>query len=76
MLFQFNAYDLRRYPTPSEKTLWQYLRAKQMCGLKFRRQHPIGPFIADFICLKVKIIIEVDGSVHKGRENYDSQRDR
>ena len=74
-MFNFTPEDLRRRPTVSEHIMWNYLRARRMLGLKFRRQHPIGPFIVDFICLSKKIIIELDGPIHQGREIYDEKRD-
>jgi len=56
--------------------MWNYLKARQMVGLKFRRQYPIGPFIVDFVCLSNKVVIELDGPIHKGREEYDRKRDQ
>jgi len=47
-----------------------------MLGIKFRRQHPLGPYIADFVCLKMKVIIELDGPIHEERKAYDANRDR
>lgn len=58
-----NATHLRKNMTHAETILWLHLR-KGINGLKFRRQHPIGIFIADFYCHKVKLIVEVDGSIH------------
>jgi very-short-patch-repair endonuclease len=58
-----NAKVLRGNMTPSEMNLWMHLR-KGINGYKFRRQHPIGIFIADFYCHKAKLIVEVDGSIH------------
>jgi len=55
---------LRRASTDAEQKLWSRLRNKQLRGLKFRRQMPIGPFIADFACVEARIVIEVDGSQH------------
>ena len=75
-MFNFTPEDLRRNATVHEQILWNYLRARRMLGLKFRRQHPIGPFIVDFICLSKKIIIEVDGPVHDSQTAYDQDRDR
>jgi very-short-patch-repair endonuclease len=46
-----------------------------MLGLKFRRQHPIGPYIVDFVCLRIKVVIESDGAVHNNRKAYDQRRD-
>jgi len=58
------AHGLRRNPTPAEKTLWQALRNRQLAGLKFRRQHPLGPFILDFCCPARMLVVEVDGAAH------------
>ncbi|MCB0615793.1 MAG: DUF559 domain-containing protein, partial [Phaeodactylibacter sp.] len=55
----------RSNPTEAEKLLWQHLRGKALGGYKFRRQHIIDQFIADFICLKQRLIIEVDGNIHQ-----------
>ncbi len=62
LIFQ-NAEVLRRNMTPAETLLWEYLKNSQL-GVKFRRQHPIGIYIADFYCHKHKLIIELDGSIH------------
>ena len=50
--------------TPEEQKPWRYLRAKRFCGFKFRRQHQIGPYLADFGCLERHLIIELDGGQH------------
>jgi len=55
---------LRRRRTPAERNLWTLLRSRQLADLKFRQQHPIGPFIADFYCRDARLVIEVDGGVH------------
>ena len=62
LLFEL-AKDLRRNMTDTETILWGYLKAGVQ-GLKFRRQHPVGIYIADFYCHKLKLIIEIDGSIH------------
>ena len=67
---------LRQAQTDAEGLLWHYLRGKQLGGYKFRRQQPIGPYIADFACLSQKLLIEVDGGYHVQRKDYDEQRDR
>ena len=64
---------LRENLTPAEKILWEFLRTKP-CGYKFRRQHPIGRFITDFYCHPLKIVIEVDGSLHDNREVQQADR--
>ena len=66
----------RREMTPPEARLWQWLRAGRMRGLKFRRQHPVGPYILDFYCAEAKLAIEVDGSVHDGAEQAEHDRRR
>ncbi|MGO3127983.1 MAG: endonuclease domain-containing protein [Luteimonas sp.] len=65
---------LRRAMTPAEHALWRHLRARQRCNLKFRRQHPVGPFIVDFACLQPALVIEVDGGQHNGSRS-DAARD-
>ena len=65
----------RRQLSLPEQLLWRLLR--QMRGvLKVRRQHPIGPYVADFYCPAAKLVIEVDGAGHEHRQHADSQRDR
>ncbi|MHB8132761.1 MAG: endonuclease domain-containing protein [Anaerolineaceae bacterium] len=67
--------EFRKTPTPSEEKLWRFLSNKRMLGYKFRRQHPIGPFIVDFCCIKTKFIIEVDGEIHESQKDYDQERE-
>ena len=71
---QKNARTLRRDLTDSERKLWSGLRGEQL-GVKFRRQHPLGNYIADFACLGPKLIIELDGSQHQTQESYDAKRE-
>ena len=59
---------LRRNETKAEKLLWEKLRNNQLEGLKFRRQHPVNIYIADFYCHKFKLIIELDGDYHNQEE--------
>jgi very-short-patch-repair endonuclease len=66
----------RSKPTEAEMVLWEQLRGKQLDGYKFRRQHIIGTFIADFICLSKRLIIEVDGLIHQLPENKISDEGR
>ena len=61
---QKNAKYLRKNETKAEKLLWEKLCKKQLLGYKFRKQHPIDIFIADFYCHKAKLAIELDGSIH------------
>ena len=65
----------RKDSTEAEKLLWPYLKAKRFRGYKFRRQEPIGKFIADFVCYEKKIIIELDGSPHLEQKERDRERD-
>ncbi len=58
------ARSLRKAMPKSEVILWQNLRREQLGGFKFRRQVPVGPFIADFACVEVRLIVEVDGATH------------
>lgn len=71
------ARELRRSPSPPESLLWQRLRERP-AGLKFRRQHPFGPFIVDFYCPAVKLVVEVDGDSHDmgDRPATDAHRER
>jgi len=62
--------------TDAEKALWGVLRSRQVSGLKFRRQHPFGDYILDFVCLENKLIIEVDGGQHGERAKEDEARTR
>ena len=65
---------LRKSFTDAELRMWQLLRNRNLQRFKFRRQHPIGPYIADFVCLEQRIVIEVDGSQHAQQAKYDSER--
>lgn len=67
------ARELRRRRTDAEQKLWQRLRAGQVPGHEFRRQHPIGPCIADFVCLDRRLVVEADGSQHG--DEVDASRD-
>ncbi len=68
------AKNLRKRPTDAERLLWKYLRSKQIEGHKYRRQEPIGNYIADFVCFETKVIVEVDGGQHATAEK-DVERD-
>ena len=70
----YRARALRRAMTPAERALWELLRDRGL-GYKFRRQHPIGPFVADFFCRAANLVVEVDGPYHDARRAYDRQRD-
>src|SRR5262245_22238141 len=60
--------------TETEKYVWSRIRRKQLGGFKFRRQHPLGPFIVDFVCLERKLVLELDGGQHAERADYDAER--
>ena len=60
--------------TDGERQLWQRLRGEQL-GLKFRRQYPLGGYVADFACLAPRLIVEIDGSQHADQIAYDAKRD-
>ena len=62
---------MRQNMTKAEEILWEQLRGKKLLGLRFRPQHPIDIFIADFYCHPLKLVIEVDGGVHKSKEQQD-----
>jgi very-short-patch-repair endonuclease len=68
------ARELRRNSTTPEALVWSVLRAGRLGGLKFRRQHPIGPFVADFYCHAARLIVEIDGMSHDDRGAYDQRR--
>jgi very-short-patch-repair endonuclease len=71
---QENARRLRREQTDAEGILWHHLRARQMDGAKFRRQHPIGPYFADFCSTERRLIIELDGAQHVEQSREDEIR--
>ena len=60
------ARQMRRVPVDVEEALWWRLRGRRLGGLKFRRQHPVGNYIADFVCLEARLIVELDGKQHQG----------
>ena len=70
------ARQLRRNLTNAERRLWYRLRARRFFRCKFRRQVPIGPYVADFACMDARLIIEVDGGQHAERALEDKRRDR
>ena len=58
-----------------ERVLWNRLKHKRLEGFRFRRQHPLGPYIADFYCHQAALVVEVDSSAHDGRRDHDERRD-
>lgn len=68
------ARGLRREMTPAEIILWKVLRDRRLTGFKFRRQQPVGQYIADFFCAAARLIVELDGDSHAGREVEDAVR--
>jgi very-short-patch-repair endonuclease len=71
-----NSKALRRPLMDAEHRLWFNLRNRHLGGAKFRRQHPLGPYILDFFCPEMGIVIEADGSQHFGPEQADRDRER
>ncbi len=69
------AKDLRHKMTPAETKLWQRLRADRLEGYHFRRQQVIDRFIVDFYCHQTGLVVEVDGGIHLGQEEYDRERE-
>ena len=69
------ARELRGRSTDAEMRLWHHLRAHRLGGLKFKRQQPLGPYIVDFMCFELCLIVEADGAHHLGsdadRDEYD-----
>ena len=65
---------LRNKMTEAETILWEKLKGKQVHGLRFRRQHPINIYIVDFYCHSQKLVIELDGGIHKKQVEYDYER--
>jgi very-short-patch-repair endonuclease len=70
-----NARVLRGNMTEAERVLWRQLRLRQIDNHKFRRQHPLGNYIVDFLCYEKRLIIEVDGGQHATSTSYDQERD-
>jgi very-short-patch-repair endonuclease len=69
------ARQFRKAPTHSEAVLWQALRDRQLDGIKFRRQQPIGPFVVDFFAPALRLVVEVDGPIHETQQEADRQRE-
>lgn len=68
------ARSLRQDSTDAERLLWYRLRNRQFMGLKFRRQRPIGNYFADFACMEIGLVIEIDGGQHAAQAGYDLHR--
>ena len=66
--------ELRQSSTEAEQRLWYLLRDRRLKGFKFRRQHKIGPYYVDFVCLKARLVVEADGGQHTARASYDAAR--
>ena len=67
---------LRKRSTTSEDLLWQALRGRKLAGLKFRRQHPFGTSVVDFYCHENRLVVEIDGAVHLGKDVQERDRAR
>jgi len=74
-ILKARAQELRRQMTASEIDLWDRLRANRLEGFHFRRQQIIDGYIVDFYCHSVGLVVEVDGAIHLGQEDYDQYRD-
>ncbi|CDX13645.1 conserved hypothetical protein [Mesorhizobium sp. ORS 3359] len=65
---------MRREPTEAEDRLWQELRGRRLDNIKFKRQVPMGRYVADFVCAEARLIVEIDGSQH-AESRHDQERD-
>jgi very-short-patch-repair endonuclease len=74
-ILRVRALALRSAPTGSEAALWRLVRAQQL-GVRFRRQVPLGVYIADFVAPSAPLVVEVDGGCHAARAHLDARRDR
>jgi very-short-patch-repair endonuclease len=72
--YRYKIRELRRQSTETENLLWSLLRSRKLRRYKFRRQHAIGQFIADFCCLEKRLIIELDGEIHRSQATEDAKR--
>ncbi|WP_035053995.1 endonuclease domain-containing protein [Andreprevotia chitinilytica] len=68
--------SLRQNQTDAESIFWYHLRSRRFFGLKFKRQHALGPYIVDFVCLEKQLIVELDGGQHAAQVRYDQRRDQ
>jgi very-short-patch-repair endonuclease len=71
---RYRARDLRNNATDAERALWRALKGRQLQGFRFRRQVPIGKYIADFVCPQARLVVELDGGQHVEQMQYDSAR--
>ena len=69
-----SARRLRRNPTDAERRLWQLLRHRQLEGLRFRRQAPVGVYVLDFVCFEAALVVEVDGGQHAMEKKAADER--
>jgi very-short-patch-repair endonuclease len=69
-----HARENRHHQSPAEARVWKVLRNHNLDGLKFRRQHPLGPYIVDFYCHEAKLVVELDGRSHDAQMDYDAAR--
>lgn len=67
---------MRHEPVATEELFWSCVRNRKLGGFKFKRQVLIGPYIADFVCLEMRVVVELDGALHENRKDYDAERDR
>lgn len=70
------ARDLRGRQTPAERVMWRLLRDRRLRGLKFRRQFPIDPFVANFCCWELRLVLELDGEIHEKAQPAARDRER
>ena len=68
--------EMRKRQTPAEEFFWELVRDRRFCRLKFRRQHPLGSFVADFYCPELRLVVELDGGVHQNQKGRDQARDQ
>jgi very-short-patch-repair endonuclease len=75
-VLKYRSRKLRSSATDAERRLWYRIRRRQLGGFRFRRQHPIGNYIVDFVCPDRRLIVEIDGGQHAEQCNYDEKRSR
>ena len=66
---------MRKEPAPAERLMWRLLRNRRLAGFRFRRQHVIGRYIADYYCAVARLVVELDGDTHVGNEEADMRRE-